>query len=486
MKIYFINPPFKAEFGRFSRENRSAAITRSGALYYPLWLIYAAAVCEKDGFDIEFLDAPAYQLDEEKSLQEIEKRAKDVGLFVIDTSTPSIYSDAFFGGRLKSLYLNSKILLVGTHPSALPEDTLRIDERIDAVARHEFDYIVRDLARAIRDGCDWSEVRGITYRVDGDIRSNPDMPYIEDIDEIPFAAEFIKNHLEPEKYFFAPAAYPEIQIFTGRGCPSRCFFCVYPQTMHGHKYRVRSAQSVVEEFVYIADHFPKVKEVVIEDDTFTISKERVKEVCNLLIERKMNKRLRWLCNARVNNIDFETMVLMKKAGCHLIIPGIESASQQILNNIKKGTKIEQIYQYCENAKRAGLNVHACYMVGNKGETKETMQETLNLALRLNTDTAQFYPLLPFPGTEAYDWAKKNGYIHGDFCDYVKEDGTINSLLDLPELSSEEMVRFCDYARKKYYLRFSYVMKRLFNGIKDPEDLKRSLKAFKKIKKYLFK
>ena len=226
--------------------------------------------------------------------------------------------------------------------------------------------------------------------------------------------------------------------------------------------------------------------MVIEDDTFTISKERVKEVCDLLIERKLNKRLRWLCNARVNNLDLDTMKLMKKAGCHLIIPGIESANQQILNNIKKGTKVEQIYDYCNNAKKAGLNVHACYMVGNKGETKETMQETLKLALELNTDTAQFYPLLPFPGTEAYAWAKENGYIKGDYSDYVKDDGTINSLLDLPALSSEEMVRFCDDARKKYYLRPRYIMHRLWMGVRDPEDLKRSLKAFSRIKKYLFK
>lgn len=485
MKVFFVNPPFKAEYGKFSRENRSPAITRSGALYYPLWLIYAAAVCEKEGFEVAFLDAPAKQLNEKESLDFIDSIIADTKLFVINTSTPSIYSDTTFGKHIKKKYPNVKILLVGTHPSALPEETLEIDSDIDAVARHEFDYIVRDLAIALRDGKEIQSVQGLTYRDgDGKICSTPDYPYITELDEIPFAAQFIKEHLNEKDYFFAPATYPEIQIFTGRGCMARCNFCVYPQTMHGHTYRLRTPENVVAEFDYIAKNFPNVKEVVIEDDTFTAKIDRVKEICNLLIEKGLNKRLRWLCNARVN-LDYETMKLMKKAGCHLIIPGIESSSQQILNNIKKGTTITQINEYITNAKRAKLMVHACYMVGNKGETNETMQQTLALALRLNTDTAQFYPLLPFPGTEAYAWAKENNYIEGGYEDYVKEDGTINSILNLPELTSDEMVAFCDYARKKYYLRFSYICHRLLVGLRNIEDLKRSIKSFWRLKNFLF-
>ena len=202
-------------------------------------------------------------------------------------------------------------------------------------------------------------------------------------------------------------------------------------------------------------------------------------------EKGLSKRFRWLCNARVN-LDLETMKAMKAAGCHLIIPGIESGSQEILNNIKKGTTLKQIHAYAANAKKAGLQIHACYMVGNKGETKETMQETLNLALTLNTDTAQFYPLLPFPGTEAYFWAKENGYIHGEYTDYVKEDGTINCLLNLPGITGEELVEFCDDARKTYYWRLSYILHRLWMGMRDPADMKRSIKAFGNFKKYLFK
>lgn len=486
MKTFFVNPPFKAEHGKFARENRSAAITRSGTLYYPLWLIYAAAICEKEGFDVEFLDAPATPLGYDDAFAYIVEHGEETKLFVVDTSTPSIYSDIAFADNLKELYPDAFVMLVGTHPSALPEETLNNSRSVDAVAMHEFDYIVRDVAKALEAGEDPFQVPGLAWcDAQRKVTVNEPHPFITDLDEIPFAAEFIKKHLNERDYFFAASAYPEIQIFTGRGCPARCTFCVYPQTMHGHKYRLRSPENVVDEFQFIADNFPDVKEVVIEDDTFTVRKERVVEICNLLIERGLHKKLRWLCNARVN-LDYDTMVLMKKAGCHLIIPGIESGSQEILNNIRKGTTLAQVKQYMADAKRAKIKVHACYMVGNKGETKETMQQTLDLAMRLKADTAQFYPLLPFPGTEAYAWAKENGYIKGDYSDYVKEDGTINCLLELPEISAEEMVQFCDDARKKYYWRPSYIAHRLRVGLTDPEDLKRSIKAFGRIKDFLIK
>lgn len=489
MHIIVINPPFKAEYGKFSRESRSPAITKSGALYYPLWLIYAAAYTKKYGHKVDFIDAPAKPLNESQTLELVSKMAgaNEKILFVLGTSTPSIKSDVAFGASLKDSYKNSFILLVGTHPTATAEETLGYSEKIDAVAIGEYDYIVKELADALDSGKVLSEVRGLCFRSGSEFEKTEPMSPIENIDDIPFASQFIKEYLNECDYFFAAATYPSIQIFTGRGCPCRCNFCVYPQTMHGHKYRARSPENVVAEFEYIAENFPGVKEVVIEDDTFTIGKERLSAICNLLIQKKLNKRLRWLCNARVNTLDLETMKLMKKAGCRLIIPGIESGNQQILDNIKKGTKVEQYFPYVKNAKKAGLLIHACYMVGNQGETKETMQDTLKLALKLNTDTAQFFPLIPYPGTEAYEYNKKMGYLTiGDYEHYCGEDGTHNTVLSLPDLSTQEMVDFCNYARKKYYLRPSYILHRLRVGLTNPDDLKRSIKAFGKFKKYLFK
>lgn len=486
MKVCFVNPPFKSEYGKFSRESRSPSIGHSGVLYYPLWLIYAAAVVEKDGFQIAFIDAPAKQLTIEQTMERVEYEAADAKLFVLDTSTPSIYSDVAFGAMIKQKYSDSKIMLVGTHPSATDTETLNINSEIDYIARHEFDYIVLETARVLRDGTDISQVRGLTYRTaDGEVSRTADAEHIENLDEIPFAASFIERYLDIKDYVFPAASYPAIQIFTGRGCPAHCNYCVYPQTLHGHKYRLRSPQNVVREFMYIAEHFPDVHEVVIEDDTFTANKKRVMEICHLLTENGLNKRLKWLCNARVN-IDLETMQAMKKAGCHLIIPGIESYNQEILNNIKKGSSIKLIDKYIENAKKAGLMIHACYMVGNQGETRQTMENTLNAALRFKTDTAQFFPLIPYPGTEAYEWAKGNGYITGKYEDYLQEDGTLNCILNTPELSAKELVDFCAHARKKYYMRPWYICHRLCKGIRDAEDMKRSLKAFWRLKDSLLK
>ena len=486
MNIYFVNPPFKAEFGKFSRESRSPAITKSGALYYPLWLIYAALYSQKHGHKISFLDAPAKQLGEDESLEIIKKNGFPDTLYVLDTSTPSIKNDIKFAEKIKSIYPDAFTLLVGTHPSARPEETLGFSKAVDAVAIGEYDCIVKELADALEAKKNLDEVRGLCLRKGETeyIRTGV-MPPMKNLDDLPYAAQFIKEHLNEKDYFFAAATYPSIQIFTGRGCPFRCNFCVYPQTMHGHAFRARSAENVVGEFEYIANNFPDVHEVVIEDDTFTAVKKRVLDICRLLKEKGLNKRLKWLCNARVD-LDYETMKAMKEAGCRLIIPGIESGSQQILDNIKKGTKVEQFYSYVANAKKAGLLIHACYMVGNQGDTKETMQQTLKLALRLNTDTAQFFPLIPYPGTEAYEWAKLNGYIETDYAKYCLPDGTHNTVLNLPGLSAQDMVDFCNMARKKYYLRFGYIMHRLKVGLTNPSDLKRSLKAFGKLKHYLFK
>lgn len=487
MKVFFINPPFKSEYGKFSREQRSPAITKSGCFYYPLWLIYAAARIEQtDGYEVEFIDAPAKQLEKDYCLELIDQRAAGTKLFVVDSTTPSIYEDVAFATLLKEKYPKAVVLMVGTHVSTLSEETLQLNEKVDAVARKEYDLIVQEVADAIRDGKDWRTARGITYRDPaGIIHANEDMPYIADIDEVPFASAFIKKHLDVYDYFVPTAAYPEIQIFTGRGCPFYCNFCLYPQTMHGHKYRFRSAQNVVAEFEYIAENFPNVKEVVIEDDTFTADKERVLEVCHLLIEKKLNKKLRWMCNSRVT-LDYETMVQMKKAGCRLLLPGFESGSQTILNNIRKGTKVEQFKPFVDNARKAGMQVHGCFIVGNKGETRETMRETLKVALTLKLDTAQFYPLMPFPGTEAYDWAVSQGHLSGKYTDYIQEDGNHNTSMHIDDISAQELVEFCDYCRRKFYLRPWYIAHRLWMGLKYPEDLKRSLKSFSRFKVFLFK
>lgn len=485
MKIFFINPPFKSEYGKFSREQRSPAITKSGCFYYPLWLMYTAARVERDGYEIEFIDAPAKRLSKETCLDQVMAEGKDTKLFVIDTTTPSIYSDVRFADEIKKLFPESVIILVGTHVSVRAEETLGFSENIDAVARREHDLIVEGVANALRDDKNWREVKGLTYRdKDGSIKANEDMPYMTDIDDVPFAAEFIKKHMDVKDYFLPIATWPEIQIFTGRGCPFQCNFCLYPQTMHGHGYRQRSPENIVAEFEYIVKNFPEVKEVVIEDDTFTVDTKRVVKFCHLLRKKGINKKIRWMANARVT-LDYDTMVEMHKAGCRLLLPGFESGSQQILDNIKKGTKVKDFKPFVDNARKAGMQVHGCFIVGNKGETRETMEETLRVALTLKLDTAQFYPLMPFPGTEAYDWAVEQGYLSGKYTDYLQEDGNHNTSLHMDGISAEDFVEFCNYCRRRFYMRPWYIGHRAYMSVKSVDDMKRSLKAFGRFKDFLF-
>jgi len=479
MKILMLNPPF---FPRYSRSQRSPAVTKSGTLYYPVWLAYATAVLEKKGFEVKLIDAPAQGLDR----KDIETLVKDYkpGLIVIGTSTPSIYNDVEIGVKLKKIIPESFITLVGTHVSALPEESLDLDENIDAVARGEYDYTIAELADALSQKTDLSKVLGISFRGDKKVIHNPDRPKITNLDEIPFVSSVYKKHMTIKNYFFAASDYPMVQIFTARGCPFQCFFCVYPQTIHGNVYRTRSAENVVDEFAYIKENLPYVREIVIEDDTFSVDRKRVRKICELIIQRGI--KIKWNANVR-SDLDLATMQLMKKAGCRLIIIGFESADQKILDNIKKGARVDKMEGFFDNTKKAGLLLHAAFMAGNPGETTQTLAKTFALAKKFMPDTVQFFPLMAYPGTKAYKWAKDNNLLKSQrFSDWLTPEGLHNCVLNLPNLSSKELVEWCDISRKKYYLSFKYLFYKAGQMILHPSEVKRTLRATFKFRKFLWR
>jgi anaerobic magnesium-protoporphyrin IX monomethyl ester cyclase len=471
MKVLFLNPPFKSEYGRFSRTSRSPAITRAGTVYYPFWLAAAAAATEEDGFKIKFIDAPADRI----SLDEVVVRAKRFNpkLIIVDTSTPSIFNDVSVANLLKKHIKGVKVALVGTHVSALPKETLEIDKSIDAVCVEEYDYTVRDLARAVKSKKPLKTVEGLAFRDSkGNIIVNKKRELIKDLDKLPMLSKFYKKHLRIENYFFAACDYPMIMLITGRGCPGRCTFCVYPQVFHRRMYRFRSAKNIFEEFKYIKKNLPQVKEVGIEDDTFTAHIPRTREFCQMMIDSKL--KLKWYCNVRVT-LDLETMKLMKKAGCVLVTVGFESGNQKVLDEMKKGITVEQIREFVKSTKKAGILVHGCFMAGNKGETRETLEETLNLAKEINTDSMQFYPLIVYPGTESYEWARKSGYIISDnFAEWCDEVGSYKCVVSLPELSANDLVEYCNRAIREYVVRPRYIIEKVGNLIKRPEDIKRTV------------
>jgi len=473
-----LNPPF---LRKFSRPQRSPAVTKSGTLYYPIWLAYATGVLEKEGFNVQLIDAPADGYDVEYVL----KRAEEFNpaLVVIDTSTPSIYNDVEVGGKIKDIQPNAYVVLVGTHVSALPEESLQLSSKIDAIARHEYDYTIRDLAYAVASGASLCGVEGLSYKDNGKIIHNSNRPYIQNLDEMPFASEVIKRHLKIENYFNPNALYPAVTIITGRGCPNRCIFCVFPQTLHGRGYRRRSAENVANEFEYIESNFPNAKAVFIEDDTLTANRKRCRRISNLLIDKGI--KISWTANARAD-VDYETLKIMKESGCRTLCVGFESGDQEILDRMRKGLTLSKARQFMENARKAGILVHGCFMVGNPGETRKTMLKTLNFAKELNPDTAQFYPVMVYPGTEAYEWAKENGYLTThDYSQWITPEGLHNCVISLPGLSKEELVRFCDDARRSFYLRFGYLVKKLWQATHS-EERRRIFKSAKVFIKHLMK
>ncbi|MHC4474149.1 MAG: B12-binding domain-containing radical SAM protein [Planctomycetota bacterium] len=479
MKILTLNPPF---LPKFSREQRSPAVTKSGTLYYPMWLAYATGVLEQEGFDVKLVDAPA----QGKGLEEIVGLAKDFGpeMAVIDTSTPSIYNDVKVAARIKEILPDCTTVLVGPHVSALPDETLKLDPAIDVIAKGEYDYTVKDLARAVERGGDFEAVLGITFRRNGSIHHTEDRPLIDDLDDIPFVSRVYQKHLNTTDYFYAICQHPEITIITGRGCPHRCTYCVYPQTFQGRQYRARSAENVVEEFQYIAETFPFVKEIFIEDDTFTVDRGRCRDICRMLIQTEC--RMSWTANARAD-VDYETLRLMKQAGCRLLCVGVESGNQEVLNNIKKGVSLRRIRRFFKDAKRAGILIHGCFLVGNKGDNRMTLEETLQFAKELNPDTAQFFPLMVYPGTEAYRWAKEeNLVLTEDFSKWVTEEGLHNSVVNLSGLSNAGLVAFCDRARREFYLRPAYVVWKLRQVLCHPSELKRTAKSLRTFVKFLLR
>jgi len=478
LRVLMLNPPF---FPRFSRAQRSPAVTRSGTFYYPIWQAYAAGVLEDAGCQVRLIDAPASG----ETIDDLCALVKEwkPHLLVLDTSTPSFVNDMEVLNALKGACPLMMAVAVGTHVSARPDEAMRATPHLDAVARREYEYTLCDVAGALANGSSMEDIAGLTFRRGDEIVHNMDRPYITDLDALPFASRVYKAHLRPEDYFYAITPHPVITIVTGRGCPHRCTYCVFPQTLQGRGYRYRSPEDVVAEFAYIAQELPQITHVFIEDDTLTVNRSRCEELSRLL--REANTGLTFTANSRAD-VKYETLVALKSAGCRMLCVGFESGDNQILHNMHKGITVEQMEQFVRDARRAGILVHGCFMAGNPGETEETLARTLNLAKRLNPDTAQFFPLMVYPGTEAYAWAEENGYLATlNYRAWLSEDGLHNCVLNTPALSSEELVAWCNDARRAFYLRPRYIWSKLKQVVTRPAEFRRVLMASRTFFPFLF-
>ncbi len=474
-KVALINPPY---FRRYSRSQRSPGVIKSGTMYYPYWLAHAAAVLDAEEFDIFLYDCPAADIDASDLLQRLDAYQPD--LCIIESSTASAAGDCRVASEIKQRFPSARVCMVGTHVTALWQETLAASPAIDFVAIGEYDYIVRDLATTLLEPAAAQPARlatigGLGFRdADGHPARGPVRPPIENVDELPWIAPIYKRFLDPRHYYFSLASYPMVMLIGGRGCLAKCTYCVYPQVMHGHQYRTRSPASIVGEMKWVQDHMPEVQEIVFEDDTFTGDRAFAKEVARLVNERGV--RLKWFANVRTN-VDKETLAHMAEAGFRCCATGFESGDALLLKNMWKGQTVEQAKKFVDAARELGILVHGCFMVGFPGETRETMEKTLALALYLRPDSAQFYPVMPFPGTTYYKWAQEHGYLATDrFADWLDATGAHRCVLNLPGLRAEEIDAFCAAAYRRFFFRPSYIWQKIKQAPLHPREGIRSVKA----------
>ncbi len=483
MKVLVLNPPF---LPNFSRSQRSPAVTKSGTLYYPIWLAYAVGALQQDGHQVSFIDAPAKGWDRDATLEHA--RSFNPGLVVLDTSTPSLVNDLEVADLLKTELPGCFFLAVGTHVSACAQESLELGPALDAVARREYDQTVRQLAALLQDTQgrpsreQLAALAGLSFRAGQEIIHNPDRPFIEDLDQLPWVSKVYQQFLHIEDYFNANALPPMVTLITSRGCPFHCTFCVYPQTFTGHAYRFRSVADVVDEMAYVAQAFPQARSIFFEDDTLTADKSRCQEFSKAVMAKGL--KLAWTANSRVS-LDLETMKLMRQAGCRMLCVGFESGDQDVLKTMRKGITRERMFQFMADARSAGILIHGCFMLGFPGETKASVEKTISLALELKPDTVQFYPVMVYPGTQAYAEYQRLGWLTApDYRHWLTPEGLHNCVVRNEELSSEELVRLCDQARRRFYLRPGYFAYKLKQVLTTPGELMRTARAGRTFFKHL--
>lgn len=465
MKTLIINEPFVKDF---CRTQRWAARTRGRVLRAPDWLAYATSVLEKDDLDVELYDFPALGWDKKRLALLIKEKKPD--FVVLDSTTPSIYSDIECAKIIKDAS-SAKIIMVGPHISSLPKETLELaDGAVDVACIGEYDYTVRD---SIEHFNALEKVAGIAYLANGEIKLTSPRPLIENLDELPFPAW---HHLNLLRYFDGGKLYPYIDVISGRGCPNQCTFCLWPQVVHGTRYRFRSPRNVADELEYDIKLCPRVLkggEFFFEDDTFTVNKERAMLICEEILRR--NLKITFSVNARVDSSDEEMFKTMKRAGCRELLVGFESGVQDILDNVHKNIRLDESYKFMESAKEAKLRVHGCFVIGLPGETEETAKKTVAFALSLNCDTLQFSGAVPFPGTEFFSLAENEGWLKTHNWQDWLGGGEQKGVVEYPHISQEKINYYVDSGLKKFYFRPGYMINFLLDT-RSPADLYRKIRG----------
>src|ERR1700736_6036947 len=455
LKTLFLNPPSFENFDG-GAGSRWPATREIESYWYPVWLAYPAGMLE----GARLLDAPPHHISAEQTIE----MAKDYEFLVLFTSTPGFPGDIGLSRAIKAANPGIKIAFVGPHVTVLPEKSLRECPAIDFICRKEFDYAVVDFAK----GKPLAEIAGVSYLKNGEIVHNPDAPQIQDLDALPHVTDVYKRDLDVTRYNVPFLLNPYVSLYTTRGCPAQCTFCLWPQTLSGHPWRKRSTDDVAAEMAKVKEYWPEVREFFFDDDTFNIQKARTIELCAKLKPLKLT----WSCTSRVTT-DFETLKAMKEAGCRLLIVGYESGDQQILKNIKKGATVDMAERFTANCKKLGLIIHGDFIVGLPGESRESLRKSIDFAKKLDVETIQVSIAHAYPGTEFYDYAVRNDLI--SIGNIVDDRGNQLPKVIYPGLNEAELMDWVERFYSEYYFRPRVIWRVVRKAIWNSHDRRRLTK-----------
>jgi hopanoid biosynthesis associated radical SAM protein HpnJ len=447
MRTLFLNPPSFEGFdgGASSRWPASREIE---SYWYPVWLCYPAGMLP----DSKVVDAPPHKI----SIEQTVAMANDFELLVLFTSTPGFNVDVKIAEMMKDSNPKLKVAFVGPPVTTEPEKSLRISTAIDFVVRREFDHQIVNFANGAR----LEDLPGVSFRKNGGYVHNAEGASIENLDELPWVTKVYKRDLDFRNYNVPFLLNPFVSLYTSRGCPAMCTFCLWPQTHSGHRWRLRSAGDIANEVQWALQNFDGLKEIFFDDDTFNYQKSRTIELCKKLAPLNFT----WSCTSRVTT-DYDTLKAMKEAGCRLLIVGYESGDPQVLKNIKKGATIDMARRFTENTKKLGLLVHGDFIVGLPGETRESINRSISFAKELDVETIQVSIAHPYPGTEFYDYAKQNKLITLD--SMTDDVGHQLPNVIYPGLDRADLVDAVERFYGEYFFRpriiWRIVRKAIFNG-----------------------
>jgi hopanoid biosynthesis associated radical SAM protein HpnJ len=454
LRTLFLHPPSYAGFdGGAGARYQARREVRS--FWYPTWLAQPAALVPGS----RLVDAPPAG----RTVEDVVALARGYELAVLHTSTPSFAADLKVAEAMKAANPGLRIGLVGAHAAVHQEATLAASLAIDFAAGTEFDFTIQEVA----EGRPLSAVRGLTYREGGAARRTAERPPLEDMDALPFVVDVYRRDLVVEQYFIGYLLHPYVSLYTGRGCRSRCTFCLWPQTVGGHRYRTRSVEHVVAEIERARGYFPQVREYFFDDDTFTDDLPRAEA-----IGRRLGRLgVTWSCNAKAN-VPRATLKVLADHGLRLLLVGYESGHQGILNGVRKGVRLDLAREFTRNARDCGIKIHGTFILGLPGETRETIQQTIDFAREIDPHTVQVSLAAPYPGTELYRQAIGQGWLDGQ--DLVDGSGVQLSTLGYPHLSRAEIFAAVETFYRRFFFRPRKVMVMLGEMLRDHRMLRRRL------------